>query len=69
LQDYLLHHQSAAVHALYDVLCCCYRTSNDMYLNLKAHTAHTQRLLDISLSVDAEFLFQNVQYLLVARLA
>src|SRR3989338_1020470 len=69
LQNQLVDLQSAAVDALHDVLHRRHRAADDVHLDVEAHAAHAERLLDTVLAVDAELLFEDVQNLLVARQA
>src|ERR1019366_5751919 len=60
---------TALMDALHDVLHRSHRAADDMHLDIQPHPAHAERLLDAVLAVDAEFLFEDVQYLLIARQA
>src|SRR5688572_14049108 len=65
LQDQVVHLQPAAAHALDDVLRSRHRAGDHVHLHLQAHARHADRLPDILLAVDDEFLAQHVQDLLV----
>ena len=59
--------QTAAAHALDDVLRRRYCAGDDMHLHLQAHAGHADGLAHVLLAVDDEFLAQHVQDLLVGR--
>lgn len=67
LQDQVVHLQTAAAHALDDVLCRADRAGDDVHLHFQADAAHADRLAHVLLAIDDEFLREDVQDLLVGR--
>src|SRR5207245_7808680 len=67
LQNQIVHFQSAAAHALDDVLGSRDGSGDDVHFDLEPHAAHAERLAHPVLSVDDEFLGEDVQHLLVGR--
>src|SRR6185295_2944052 len=57
--------ETAAAHALHDVLGRRHGAGHNVDLYLQAHTAHTDRFAHVLLSIDDEFLVEDVQDLLI----
>ena len=67
LQDQVRNLETAAAHALYNVLHGGDRTGDNVHPHFEADAAHGDRLAHVFLVVDDEFLRHRVQQLLVGR--
>ena len=65
LEDDVIHFEAAAAYALDNVLCRAHRAGHHVHARLQAHPGHTDGLFDTFLTVDDEFLRQDVQDFLV----
>jgi hypothetical protein len=65
LQHHVTHLEAAATHALGQIFDGRYRAGDDVHLHLEPNTAHSERIVNVFLAVDDEFLRQNVQHLLI----
>ena len=68
-RERLKHHvadfETAAAHALGQIFDGRHRARHDMHFHFQPHTAHAERIVDVFLTVDDEFLRQDVQNLLI----
>ena len=66
-RDQLIDPDAGPLHALGQVLDRRRRAMDDVRLDLEAHRAHAQRILDALLAVDDEAARQHVENLAVGR--
>ena len=67
LEHHVLDHQTAALHALDDVLRGAVGAGHDVHLGLESHARHADRIANALLPVDQELLRQHVQDALIGR--
>ena len=67
LEHDVVHRETAALHALDDVLRRAVGAGDDVHLGLEPHPRHADGIADALLRIDDVFLRQHVQDLLIGR--
>ncbi len=67
LENDVVHFQTAAAHALLDILRGVHRAGDYVHLGLQTHAGHAQRFTHALLVVDHVVLRQGVQHALIGR--